>query len=30
LKALSRKELFEIEGIGSKSAEKILKTLSVH
>lgn len=30
LKELSRKDLLEIEGIGSKSAEKILKILSVH
>ena len=30
LKSLSRKELLEIEGIGSRSAEKILKSLSIH
>ena len=30
LKELNRKDLLEIEGIGSKSAEKILKIVSIH
>ncbi len=30
LKSLSRKDLMQIEGIGSRTAEKILKSISVH